>query len=68
MFSRKQDAERFLVTVSADVLRGAYVDPDAGKVTFTAFAKRWLAAQTFPPSDPRFRRSGRSPLRCRSRA
>lgn len=41
----------FLVTVSADVLRGAYVDPDAGKVTFTAFAERWLAAQTFTESS-----------------
>lgn len=51
MFGRKQDAERFLVTVSADVLRGAYVDPDAGKVTFTAFAERWLAAQTFTESS-----------------
>jgi integrase len=50
-FERKQDAERFLVTVSADLLRGAYVDPDAGKVTFTAFAERWLAAQTFSESS-----------------
>src|SRR5438067_1297058 len=28
-FARKQDAERFLATVTADVLRGAYVDLDA---------------------------------------
>lgn len=40
-FERKQDAERFIVTASADVLRGAYVDPDAGKITFTDFAERW---------------------------
>ena len=50
-FERKQDAERFLITVSADLLRGAYVDPEAGKVTFTAFAERWLAAQTFSESS-----------------
>jgi integrase len=50
-FARKQDAERFVVTVRADVLRGAYVDPDAGKVTFAEFAKRWLAAQTFDESS-----------------
>lgn len=46
-FARKADAERFLTTITADVLRGAYVDPHAGKVTFAAFAERWLAAQTF---------------------
>ncbi len=32
------------MTVRADVLRGAYVDPDASKVTFAKFAERWLAA------------------------
>jgi len=46
-FDRKQDAERFLAAMSADILRGAYVDPHAGRVTFRAFAERWLAAQTF---------------------
>lgn len=50
-FVRKQDAERFVTTVRADVLRGAYVDPDAGKVTFAEFAERWLAAQTFDESS-----------------
>ncbi len=47
MFDRKQDAERFLANVTADVLRGAYVDPDAGRVTFGEFAEQWLEAQTF---------------------
>lgn len=51
MFARKQDAERFLTSVSADVLRGAYVDPSAGKVTFADFAQRWLEAQTFGESS-----------------
>lgn len=46
-FARKYDAERFLTTVTSDVLRGSYVDPDAGKATFGDFAKRWLEAQTF---------------------
>lgn len=45
MFARKQDAERFLTSVSADVLRGAYVDPSAD------FAQRWLDAQTFGDSS-----------------
>jgi integrase len=51
MFDRKQDAERFLATITADVLRGAFVDPYAGKVTFADFAERWLAAQTFTESS-----------------
>ena len=50
-FDRKQDAARFLTTITADVLRGAYVDPDAGKVTFADFAGGWLAAQTFSESS-----------------
>ncbi|CAN5268489.1 hypothetical protein BH23ACT9_BH23ACT9_14690 [soil metagenome] len=45
-FSRKVDAQRFLTTVEADKLRGSYVDPAAGRVTFEAFAGQWLAAQT----------------------
>ena len=47
MFGRRVDAERFLSTVSADVLRGAYVDPSAGRVTFREFATSWLEARTF---------------------
>src|SRR5690606_11403557 len=47
MFERKQDAERFLTTIAADVLRGAYLDPNAGRITFADFAEQWLTAQTF---------------------
>jgi integrase len=50
-FARKQDAERFLTAVAADVLRGAYVDPDAGSIAFAEFAGRWLEAQTFGDSS-----------------
>lgn len=50
-FERKQDAERFLAMITADVLRGAYVDPNAGKVSFADFATRWLEAQTFGDSS-----------------
>lgn len=49
-FARKVDAERFMVGVTSDVLRGAYVDPDAGKVTFGEFGRQWLKAQTFGES------------------
>jgi integrase len=50
MFARRADAQRFLSTVSADVLRGAFVDPSAGRVTFRAFATSWLEARTFDES------------------
>jgi integrase len=45
-FARKVDAQRFLATVEADKLRGTYVDPSAGRVTFETFAQTWLASQT----------------------
>jgi len=46
-FARKVDAERHRSTVAADLVRGDYKDPDAGKETFEAYASDWLAAQTF---------------------
>lgn len=46
-FPRKVDADRFAFTVSADIVRGNYLDPDAGKVLFEEYAGKWLAAQTF---------------------
>lgn len=50
-FERRVDAQRFLTTVEADKLRGAYVDPAAGKRTLKEFAETWLAAQTFNESS-----------------
>jgi Phage integrase, N-terminal SAM-like domain len=35
------DAERFLVSVEDAKLRGAYVDPAAGRVAFSEWAERW---------------------------
>lgn len=46
-FRRRMDAERFVSTVEADVLRGTYLDPDAGRITFRKYADDWLSAQTF---------------------
>jgi integrase len=40
-FARKVDAERFLVSVEDAKLRGAYVDPAAGRVPFSEWAERW---------------------------
>jgi integrase len=49
-FERKQDAEAFLVQAKADLVRGTYTDPTAGKVTVRAYAESWLASQTSDPS------------------
>ena len=40
-FARKVDAERFLVGIEDAKLRGAYVDPAAGRVAFLEWAERW---------------------------
>jgi integrase len=40
-FTRKVDAERFLVAIEDAKLRGAYVDPAAGRVPFAEWAERW---------------------------
>ena len=45
-FRRKLDAQRWLDEVTADVVTGRYVDPQAGRVTFERFVTRWLDSQT----------------------
>jgi integrase len=49
-FDRKMDAERFLDGVRGDLVRGTYVDPRAGLVTFGEFAEAWRARQVHRPS------------------
>jgi integrase len=44
-FARKTDAQQWLDSVTASVVRGDYVDPSAGKVTVKAYAARWEAVQ-----------------------
>ena len=46
-FARKTDAEQWLGEKTASLVRGDYVDPNAGKVTFDVFAEQWLTSQTF---------------------
>jgi integrase len=47
---QKAQAEAFLGEVESELRRGTYLDPDAGKVTFEVYGKRWLASQTFEES------------------
>jgi integrase len=46
-FDKKVNAERFRAEIEADVLRGTYMDPDAGKITLRAYTAQWLARQQF---------------------
>ena len=46
----KRDAEAFLGSTEADKLRGTYIDPVAGRVTFGEFAENWLRTHSFDES------------------
>jgi integrase len=41
---RKLDADRFLLSIEDSKLRGAYVDPAAGRIAFGPWAERWYAS------------------------
>lgn len=43
-FPRRIDADRFLVTVAADIVRGQYIDP-ADRTTVAEYARRWAASR-----------------------
>ncbi|WP_067805691.1 tyrosine-type recombinase/integrase [Actinomadura formosensis] len=43
---QKRLAEKWLAQTEADMSRGQYMDPAAGRTTFRQYTERWLAAQT----------------------
>ena len=45
-FDRKADAEAWLSTTETSILKGAWVDPTAGKVTLAAYAAGWIAKRS----------------------
>jgi integrase len=49
-YERKADAERKASAMEADVARGDYIDPHAGKMLFGDLAERWLASRIVDPS------------------
>jgi len=51
-FERKVDADRFLSTVTTDVLRRSYVDP-TDRTTLTEYSRRWAAARPHRASTAR---------------
>lgn len=49
-FLKRADAEGFAAGVETDKRRGAYLDPDAGRITFKGYAEDWLTNQTTEPT------------------
>lgn len=49
-FDKRADAETRAATVKADLDRGLYVDPAAGRESFRAVAERWRASAVHRPS------------------
>jgi integrase len=41
-FERKRDAEVWLTHTEADIKRGDWIDPDAGRVPFAEYAEAWI--------------------------
>jgi len=58
-FPRKIDAERFAATVSADIVRGQYIDPHAGRQTFSEYVNSWLATKAAVSPRTRINIEGR---------
>jgi len=61
-FDKKVDAERWVNTNAADIARGAWVDPAAGRQSFGAFAASWLSGR--PDLRPRSALQYQSLLKC----
>ena len=60
-FRTKRDADAFLAHVRADVERGIWVNPEAGRITLAEYAWRWLEER--PGLRPRTRELYESELR-----
>ena len=44
-FPRRGDAERYAATIEVDKLRGEWVDPKLGKMTFGEWVEKWQASE-----------------------
>ncbi|MFF5917194.1 hypothetical protein ACFY8C_02425 [Streptomyces flavochromogenes] len=47
---KKRLAEKWPSTTEADMSRGQYIDPTAGRITFRQYGEKWLASQTTEPT------------------
>jgi integrase len=48
-FATKKEADRWLVLQEAEIRRGDWMDPDAGKVPFEVYAKSWIDDRVLKP-------------------
>jgi integrase len=48
-FRTKTDADAWLGVVEADMRRGVWIDPDAGRVAFGPYAKQWITERPLAP-------------------
>lgn len=48
-FTRKVEAQRWLDAVTASLVRGDYVEPRSGKISFDAFFRDWASRQVWAP-------------------
>jgi integrase len=49
-FARRVDADAWVTTTEADLFRGAWVDPQLGRVTLKDYGERWRAVQVHRPT------------------
>jgi integrase len=61
-FKTKADASAYLDNVHADITRGGWVDPRAGRIRFAEYASEWLASR--PDLRPRTLMQYESLLKC----
>ncbi|GAA1399015.1 tyrosine-type recombinase/integrase [Catellatospora coxensis] len=47
----KRAADAFLVSIESDKLRGSYIDPVAGRITFREYAEHWLRTHVVDESS-----------------
>lgn len=59
-FTRKVDADRFLIGIESDKLRGQWIDPEAARIRLSEVAERWYS--TTAPLKPKTRSGYRSLL------
>ncbi len=57
-FPRRSDAERYISAIQDDLYRGAYVDPNRGKVTVAEWTESWLASLGYLKVSTRTRYAG----------
>lgn len=50
-FATKAEAQRYLVLVEAQMMRGDWIDPERGKITLTEYGERWIVER--PKLRPR---------------